>query len=80
MECENYYFLTITHKSELREYSGILHSTKTSVVITDFNIKCDAKYDIFAISDSRDITLPNNWLVSPNNIITNSFNFLWLHT
>jgi hypothetical protein len=74
-KCEDYYSLTIEHKSELRTYSGILHATKTSVVITDFNIKCDAKYDIFAISDSRSITLPNDWFVSPNNIITSSSTF-----
>ncbi|RIA83535.1 hypothetical protein C1645_880431 [Glomus cerebriforme] len=74
-QCEDYYLLTMAHKSELRTYSGILHASKTSVVITDFNIKCDAKYDIFAISNSRSITLPSDWLVSPNNIITNSSGF-----
>ncbi|CAB4373498.1 unnamed protein product [Rhizophagus irregularis] len=74
-KCKDHYFLTIEHKSELRTYSGILHATKTSMVITDFNIKCDAKYDIFAISDSRNITLPNDWFVSPNNIITSSSTF-----
>ncbi|GBB88027.1 hypothetical protein RclHR1_14550001 [Rhizophagus clarus] len=74
-KCEDYYLLTIVHKSELRTYSGILHANKTSIIITDFNIKCDAKYDIFAISDSRNITLPDDWFVSPNNIITSSSTF-----
>ncbi|CAG8610325.1 10768_t:CDS:2 [Paraglomus occultum] len=75
VNCGSYYMLTVEAHGHLSSYSGIVHASKVSIVITNFNIKCDAKYDLFAIHDSRNMNI-KGLIISPNMIVTKTSTFL----